>query len=149
MISKVERGEKNPTLVVAAKLAEGLGVSLSRLAGAEERPRAVVVRHREQPVMRDPASGFERRVLAPLCAGPVEFIRNTVPENETSGEFPPYRPGTKKYIAVARGELLAVLDGEEHTLGEGDSLYFEADVSHRFDNVGSGACEYYLIIHRP
>jgi len=37
MISKLERGEKNPTLVVAAKLAEGLGVTLSRLAGMEER----------------------------------------------------------------------------------------------------------------
>ena len=29
MISKVERGEKNPTLVVAAKVAEGLDVDLS------------------------------------------------------------------------------------------------------------------------
>src|ERR687889_133167 len=37
MISKLERGEKNPTLVVAAKLAEGLGVTLSRLAGTDER----------------------------------------------------------------------------------------------------------------
>ena len=149
MISKVERGEKNPTLVVAAKLAEGLGVSLSRLAGAEERRRAVVVRHGEQAVMRDPASGFERRVLSPLFAGPLEFFRNTVPENESSGEFPPHRLGTEEYIAVARGELLSILDGEEYMLGEGDSLYFEADVSHRFDNVGSGVCEYYLIIHRP
>src|SRR5918998_5028287 len=41
MISKVERGEKNPTLVVAAKLAEGLGITLSEFAGTEER-RAVV-----------------------------------------------------------------------------------------------------------
>src|ERR687895_1616858 len=37
MISKLERGEKNPTLVVAAKLAEGFGVTLSQLVGVEER----------------------------------------------------------------------------------------------------------------
>ena len=37
MISKLERGEKNPTLVVAAKLADGLGVTLSQLVGMEER----------------------------------------------------------------------------------------------------------------
>src|SRR5215210_2852104 len=42
MLSKVERGEKNPTLVVAAKLAEGLGVPLSRLLGVEERREGVV-----------------------------------------------------------------------------------------------------------
>ena len=29
MIPKLERGDKNPTLVVAAKVAQGLGVSLS------------------------------------------------------------------------------------------------------------------------
>ena len=33
MLSKLERGEKNPTLVVAAKIAEGLGVSLTQLVG--------------------------------------------------------------------------------------------------------------------
>src|SRR3712207_9229504 len=37
MISKLERGEKNPTLVVAARLAEGLGVTLSRLRSEERR----------------------------------------------------------------------------------------------------------------
>jgi quercetin dioxygenase-like cupin family protein len=31
-------------------------------------------------------------------------------------------------------------------LGEGDALYFEADVRHRFDNAGKGECSYYLVI---
>jgi quercetin dioxygenase-like cupin family protein len=31
-------------------------------------------------------------------------------------------------------------------LEEGDALYFEADVPHRFDNVGEGTCSYYLVI---
>ncbi|MBA2442028.1 MAG: helix-turn-helix transcriptional regulator, partial [Rubrobacter sp.] len=43
MVSKVERGEKNPTLVVAAKVAEGLGVTLSRLIEAGDERRVVVV----------------------------------------------------------------------------------------------------------
>ena len=86
MLSKIERGEKNPTLIVAAKLAEGLGVSLSRLLGVEE------------------------------------------------------------YIVVEKGRLRAVLAGGEYLLEEGDSLYFEADVAHRFDNAGKGPCSYYLVI---
>src|SRR5215211_9461670 len=58
MISKLERGEKNPTLVVAAKLAEGLGVTLSQLAGVEERREVVVVPRERRMVMRDPEGGF-------------------------------------------------------------------------------------------
>src|SRR5918998_2886152 len=61
MISKLERGEKNPTLVVAARLAEGLGVTLSRLAGMEERRGGFFVPTGRGMGMRDPQKGFERQ----------------------------------------------------------------------------------------
>lgn len=147
MISKLERGEKNPTLVIAARLAEGLGVSLSRLAGVEERREVVVVSRERRPVLRDPETGFERQSLSPTFAGRgVEFLCNLVPEGSTSGDFPPHRRGVEEYLVVERGELEATLGGERYLLREGDALYFEADVPHRFDNVGRGECSYYLVI---
>ena len=147
MLSKVERGEKNPTLVVAAKVAEGLGVPLSRLLGVEERREVVVVPRDRRPVMRDPETGFERQLLSPNFGGRgVEFVRNEVPEGSTSGEFPPHRRGVEEYLVVEKGRLRAVLAGEEYVLEEGDSLYFEADVAHKFDNAGEGSCSYYLVI---
>jgi transcriptional regulator with XRE-family HTH domain len=145
MISKLERGEKNPTLVVAAKVAEGLGVSLSQLVGVEERREVVVVPRGRRMVMRDPETGFERQLLSPNLGG-IEFIRNVVPEGSTSGEFPPHCRGVEEYVVVEKGWLRAILGGEEHLLGDGDALYFEADVPHRFDNVGEGECSYYLVI---
>ncbi len=147
MISKLERGEKNPTLVVAAKLAEGLGVTLSQLAGMEERREVVVVPRERRMVMRDPETGFERQLLSPNFVGRgVEFIRNEIPEGSTSGEFPPHRRGVEEHIVVERGSLRATLGGEEYLLEEGDAVYFEADVPHRFDNAGEGECSYYLVI---
>ena len=147
MISKLERGEKNPTLVVAAKLAEGLGVTLSQLAGVEERREVVVVPRERRMVMRDPETGFERQQLSPSFVGRgVEFVRNEIPEGSTSGEFPPHRRGVEEHIVVERGSLRATLGGEEYLLEEGDAVYFEADVPHRFDNAGEGACSYYLVI---
>jgi transcriptional regulator with XRE-family HTH domain len=147
MISKLERGEKNPTLVVAARLAEGLGVTLSQLAGMEERREVVVVPRQRRMVMRDPETGFERQLLSPNFVGRgVEFIRNEIPENSTSGDFPPHRNGVEEHIVVERGNLRAILAGEEYLLAEGDALYFEADVPHRFDNAGEGTCSYYLVI---
>jgi transcriptional regulator with XRE-family HTH domain len=147
MISKLERGEKNPTLVVAAKLAEGLGVTLSRLAGMEERREVVVVPRERRMVMRDPETGFERQLLSPNFAGHgVEFIQSRIPEGSTSGEFPPHRRGVEEHVVVERGTLRAVLGGEEYLLREGDAVYFEADVAHRFDNAGEGECSYYLVI---
>ncbi|CAN5595017.1 XRE family transcriptional regulator [soil metagenome] len=147
MISKLERGEKNPTLVIAARLAEGLGVSLSRLAGVEERREVVVVPKERRTVLRDPETGFERQSLSPTFAGRgVEFLRNVVPEGSTSGDFPAHRKGVEEHIVVEKGELEATLGGERYLLREGDALYFEADVTHRFDNAGRGECAYYLVI---
>jgi transcriptional regulator with XRE-family HTH domain len=147
MISKLERGEKNPTLVVAAKLAEGLGVTLSRLAGMEERREVAVVPRERRMIMRDPETGFERQLLSPNFAGlGVEFIRNKIPKGSTSGDFPPHRRGVEEHVVVERGTLRAVLGGKEYLLKEGDALYFEADVPHRFDNAGDGECSYYLVI---
>jgi transcriptional regulator with XRE-family HTH domain len=147
MISKLERGEKNPTLVVAAKVAEGLGMNLSRLVGVEEKRKVVVVPRGRRMTMRDPETGFERQLLSPSLGGHgVEFMRNVVPEGSTSGELPPHRRGVEEYVVVERGRLRAVLGGEEHVLEEGDAAYFEADVAHRFDNAGKGECSYYLVI---
>jgi transcriptional regulator with XRE-family HTH domain len=147
MISKVERGEKNPTLVVAAKVAEGLETTLSELLGTEERRKIIVVHRERQMVMRDPETGFERQLLSPSLGGrAVEFIRNIVPRESTSGEFLPHRRGVEEYVVVEKGRLRAIIGGEEYLLEEGDALYFEADVSHRFDNAGDGECSYYLVI---
>jgi transcriptional regulator with XRE-family HTH domain len=147
MISKLERGEKNPTLVVAAKVAEGLGVSLSQLVGVEERREVIVVPRERRMRMRDPETGFERQLLSPSFGGRgIEFIRNVVPEGSSSGEFPPHRRGVEEYVVVEKGRLRAVLGGKDHLLDEGDALYFEADVSHRLDNAGEGECSYYLVI---
>ena len=147
MLSKVERGEKTPTLVVAAKVAEGLGVSLSQLAGVEERREVILVPRDRRMTMRDPDTGFECQLLSPSLGGTsLEFVRNVVPEGETSGEFPPHRRGVEEYIVVEKGRIKAVLGGEEYLLEEGDALYFEADVVHRFDNAGPGSASYYLVI---
>ena len=147
MISKLERGEKNPTLIVAAKVAEGLGMNLSRLVGVEERRKVVVVPRGKRMTMRDPETGFERQLLSPSLGGHgVEFMRNVLPEGSTSGELPPHRRGVEEYVVVERGRLRAVLGGEEYVLEEGDAAYFEADVAHRFDNAGVGECSYYLVI---
>jgi transcriptional regulator with XRE-family HTH domain len=148
MISKLERGEKNPTLVVAAKVAEGLGVSLSQLVGVEERREVVMVPRERRMIMRDPGTGFERQLLSPSFGGRgIEFIWSVVPEGSSSGEFPPHRRGVEEYVVVEKGRLRAVLGGEDYLLEEGDALYFEADISHWFDNAGEGECSYYLV-HR-
>jgi len=148
MLSKLERGEKNPTLVVAAKIAAALRVSLTSFLGTEEKRRTVVVIPKERRmVFRDAETGFERQLLSPTFESrTLEFVRHLIPHGASSGELPAYRKGTEKYLVVERGTLVVTLSGEDYRVGPGDALYFEADAPHRFTNAGRGVCSYFLVI---
>lgn len=148
MLSKLERGEKNPTLVVAARVAEGLSVTLTQLIEIGERRSVTVTPRDRRRVMRDSQTGFERQEISSDAGGHgLELVYNVVPEGSTSGEFQPCRKGVEGYVVVDRGRLRARLGGEEYLLEAGDAVRFEADVPHRFDNAGEGECGYYLAIY--
>ncbi|BCJ87213.1 helix-turn-helix domain-containing protein [Effusibacillus dendaii] len=147
MLSQIERGEKNPTLQVACQIAEGLDTTLSRLLGEPETDQVVVIRKEQRQVYRDASSGFERHLLSPAFpARGIEFILNIIPPGGDSGTFPPHKSGVKEYITVAKGSLQAILNNQTYLLQKGDSIFFEANVEHRFINIGEAECHYYLVI---
>jgi len=149
MLSKVERGEKSPTIGVAKHIAHALGASFSALMddeGATQRAFALV-RKEQRQIFRDPKTGFERHLLSPLMPGmPIEVVLHHLPPKTSTGKMPGYRTGVTKHVAVLRGRIVALIENAETVLEEGDSLYFEADVEHGFDNRTARPAEYHLII---
>jgi transcriptional regulator with XRE-family HTH domain len=147
MLSQIEREEKNPTIQVACQIAEGLDMTLSQLLGEEEKQEVIVIRKEQRLVFRDEQSGFERYLLSPsFPSRGIEFILNMIPPGKESGIFPPHKKGVKEYVTVLKGQLQVVLGETSYELHEGDSMYFEAHVEHRFINCGDGECHYYLVI---
>lgn len=155
MISLVERGEKQPTLVVAAKIAQALGTTLSELLDdAKEQPQRVFLqRHAQQTVYIDPTTAMERRLLSPSFKGrEIEIIQHCIPPAQSSGDLPAYKEGTEKHVILEQGQLHIALFGEGAevlSLEAGDYAYFEADRPHRFENRGNEPCRYILVIVFP
>ncbi|HEY1179116.1 MAG TPA: XRE family transcriptional regulator [Phytomonospora sp.] len=152
MLSKVERGEKSPTIGVASKIAYALDVALSDLIGAPAPAAngvAVVMRKGERPVFRDPETGFERHMVsAAPGAGGAEMIVHYLPAQVSLGLLPAYPPGTEKQLVVLAGTLTVAIGGVSETLDAGDSLFFQADAEHGFANRTDEACEYIMVISR-
>ena len=150
MLSKIERGGASPTATILGKLAEGLDVSISQLVGGpanQPRHGAILLTRREQAVFRDPASGFERRSLSPVSRGrTVDFVVNRLPPRHTSGVFPPHRPGIEETLCVSAGRLLLFLGGRRMELKTGDSVFYRADVGHRFENPSTTEAAVFFIV---
>jgi transcriptional regulator with XRE-family HTH domain len=150
MLSSVERGEKAATIVVLARIADGLGVPLTEVITAEGN-RVILRRAADQDVVDEPG-GWRRVILSPVVPGVnFEWIRSTLPPGCDAGQFPAYAGGSHEYILVESGALRLTIGDEDFTLDAGDSAYFAADISHGYANTTSAPCTYYVaaLIMRP
>jgi transcriptional regulator with XRE-family HTH domain len=151
MLSKVERGEKSPTLPIIIRIAGGLECSLSTLLGAEPNQSGVaLIRAHERLFFRDPNTGFERWVLSPAhLDNGFEFVLHRIPPGQSTGLLPPYSVPTEKYISVSEGQLTVYIDKSRHILNAGDSMYFGVNSPYCFANNDDRlACCYYMNIIR-
>jgi XRE family transcriptional regulator, regulator of sulfur utilization len=151
MLSAVERAEKAPTVVVLARIADGLGVSLVSLLEDVGDRRLVVRRSASQDRSSHPG-GWEKTVVSPFVAGVnFELVRVVLPAGCDAGGFLAYARGSHEYVVVESGGLRLAVGERVVGLGAGDSAYFEADQEHGFANPGDVPCVYHVaaLIMRP
>jgi XRE family transcriptional regulator, regulator of sulfur utilization len=151
MLSSVERGQKAATIVVLARIADGLGVPLAELVTTREENRVILRRAAEQDVVDEPG-GWRRVILTPVVPGVnFEWIRTTLPPGCDAGQFPSYAAGSHEYVAVESGTLRLTVGDQVFDLRAGDSLYFAADVGHGYANATTEPCTYHVaaLIMRP
>ena len=147
MLSQVERGETSPTLAVAEKIAGGLELTLSQLLRIDEGGHVVVTRAGRGRSRR--RKGHRTEELTPPLPGQrADVSRHSLDPSASTGgpDDPPlHEPGARETAVVLDGIVTLVVDGERHDLREGDSVTFDADLPHQFEN-GSGAPAEFLAV---
>jgi len=135
-LSQVERGESSPTLTVAARIAEGLELSLSQLLRLDESGHVVVVRRGDG--RRSKRSGHAIEELTPPLPGQrADVSLHRLDPGATTGgagDPPIHEPGSRETVVVLSGTVELVVDGETHSLTDGDSATFDADLPHHLHN---------------
>ncbi|MGI8624930.1 MAG: helix-turn-helix domain-containing protein [Solirubrobacteraceae bacterium] len=135
MLSQVERGETSPTLQVAARIARGLDLRLSRLLRLDEDGAVSVVRRAERRGAKRDGHAYE--ILTPPLPGQrAEVTQHTLAPGARTGDAPMHEPGSRETVLVLRGAAAFFCDAIRHDLREGDSVTFDADLPHHFENPG-------------
>jgi transcriptional regulator with XRE-family HTH domain len=140
MLSQVERGETSPTLQVAGRIAAGLELRLSQLLRLDEDGAVTVVRRSERRQGPGDVGGHSYEILTPPVPGQrAELSRHTLAAGARTGgpgDPPRHEPGSRETGLVERGTLVLHCDGQEYELSDGDSVTFDADLNHYFENPG-------------
>ena len=148
MISKIERGQSNPTAVVLGKLSGALQLSMTALLSPSEGPDRDRVRPAtDAPTWTDPDSGYLRRQIS-TPGFPVDVTEIVLP----AGARVPMPAGSYAFIAqliwVLEGEL-NLMDGSDiHRLREGDTFEFGQPQAREFVNESMGSCRYLVVVTR-
>ena len=148
MLSQVERGETSPTLAVAARIAAGLELTLSQLLRLDEEPHLVITRRGQGRRRRRGGHRLEE-LTPPLPGQRAEVsLHRLEPGAATAGPGDPpiHEPGSRETVYVQSGSAVLVIDGADHELRGGDSVTFDADLPHHFENRDDLPAEFLAVV---
>ncbi|HWI84212.1 XRE family transcriptional regulator, partial [Ramlibacter sp.] len=151
MLSQIEREKANPTIAVAWRLANALGVGIEELLSSEaQEVEAIhILEPHETPTLPGSHAGYVLRILGPMeLAGKYEWYELTlVPDGALVSN--PHDPGTSEYLTLLHGALEVEVDGTKKKLKAGGTARYLADKSHAIRNVGKTEAKALLVvIHR-
>lgn len=148
MLSQVERGETSPTLAVAEKIAAGLELTLSQLLRLDEGEHVSVSRAADRRRYERGGHRFEE-LTPPLPGQRADVSLHTLRAGATTGgpsDPPIHEPGSRETAVVLSGVLALIVDGTRHELHAGDSVTFDADLPHHFENDGEEQARFLAVI---
>lgn len=147
-ISKIERGEASPTAAVLVRLAAAFDLTLAGLLVRAEGEGGRLSPAADQPLWRDPETGYVRRQVFSRPDHPVELVSVELPPGRRV-EFPASSYARiRQVVWVTAGELTVCEGGEAHRLGPGDALGFGPPGEVVIANESAAACRYVVALAR-
>jgi transcriptional regulator with XRE-family HTH domain len=151
MLSQIEREQANPTIAVAWRLANALGVSIGELLASETRQveSIHVLEAHELPTLPGDHAGYVLRILGPMeLAGKFEWYELTLAPNGILASSP-HGPGANEHLTLLQGTMELEVDGEKKKLKTGATARYQADRKHSIRNPGkTEARALMVVIHR-
>ena len=150
MLSDIERDKANPTIAVAWRLTNALGVSLDELFAQPKAPETIRVDGpHDIPTLAGHDARYQLRVWGPIeLAGKFEWYELTLPAQGALISNA-HEPGTREHLTVLAGSIDLDAGDQTKRLKAGDTARYAADAPHAIRNAGKGEARALLVVlHR-
>jgi transcriptional regulator with XRE-family HTH domain len=130
-LSRLEGGDRQPSLAALGEIAKALGVSIAELfEHPDESSPCLVVRGGSTSPQT--ANGLNFVALSSTTKPfNIHPIRVTIPADRPGGES--YQHDGEEWLHVIAGRVRVSVGGNEHVLETGDSAHFDSRLPHRLD----------------
>jgi len=147
LISQVERGLAAPSIDTLRRIASALEIPVFSLFldGVDSQ---TVVRADQRRTVTYPGSRVTREILSPGSHGRMVLLWVTFPPGEQSGPHPVHHAG-EECVVVIRGTLDVVIGEQSVRLTCGDSMTFDSELPHVFQNSTREMTEIIVAISPP
>ena len=144
-LSLIENERTSPSVSTLQQLAQSLQVPITELFETDHGTKKLVF----QKQGNRPYVAFEHSTMEDLAAGMPRFgaepIIVTLEGNADSGKKPIVHTG-REFVYCIEGHITYTVDNEKYLLGPGDSLVFEAYLSHHWNNADSTPSRILLVL---
>ncbi len=123
-------------------------LTLAGLLVRAEREGERVSRSADQPLWRDPETGYRRRQVFSRPDHPVEIVEVEMPAGRRVALPASSYVHIRQVVWVRTGELVIVEGGERHRLAAGDCLGFGPPCEVTFANESAAPCIYVVALAR-
>ncbi len=147
MLSDIERDKANPTIAVAWRLTNALGVSLDQLFAQQKAPEAIAVAGpHDIPTLSGHDGKYQLRVWGPIeLAGKFEWYELLL---QPGGALVSnaHEPGTREHLTVLQGAIDIEAAGATRRLKVADTARYLADEPHAIRNAGKTEAKALLVV---
>jgi len=151
MLSQIEREKANPTIAVAWRLANALGVDIADLLSSEEKKidDIRILEAHETPTLAGKHTGYVLRILGPMeLAGKFEWYELTLAPNGSLVSAP-HDPGTTEHLTLLQGNVEVEINKIKKRVKLGATARYVADLPHAIHNTGKAEAKALMVvIHR-
>jgi transcriptional regulator with XRE-family HTH domain len=147
-ISKIEREEMSPTAVTLVRLAGAFDLTLAGLLVRAEGEGGRVSRAADQPVWRDPETGYRRTQVFSRPDHPVEVVQVELPAGQRVAFPASSYARIRQVVWVQAGALVILEGGARHVLHSSDCLGFGPPSEVTLANETAEPCTYLVMLAR-
>lgn len=144
-ISLIERGISSPSVSTLHRLATALDVPITAFFEELREPVELILSRAGERQQTTSAGASLEGLGAGLDGQTMDSFVVGLKPGADSGPGSIVHPG-HELIYCLQGHLEYEVDGRSHQLAEGDALFFDARLAHRWSNPGSVSASFLLVI---